>query len=190
MTTEEKNKLSKIYDSTCKAFDKILDSEVLKMQIEDLSDLNFNQVVYALSKYRTDAKNNTWPRANKIREIINPTRTHETMANESASRIRKAISDYGWCDPTGARNYIGELGWQVVNRAGGWQYICENHGVLLSPLTFHAQARDLAKSICESEILGFGDQPVALPDAKNKAGINDVIKLLSEQKSLTNGSMK
>lgn len=177
LTVTEKNNISQLYAATCKAFDKTLEPEVLKMQVEDLSDLDYLQIVDALTAYRRDGKNIHWPRANKLRELIIPKQSKESLANEAASRIRKAISDFGWCNSTKARAYIGELGWAVVERAGGWQFLCENHGVDLNQLTFHAQARDLAKAIIESSELGIHDQPIALPDIKNKPQIDNLIKL-------------
>lgn len=165
MTPNEKNEIGKLYSTTCKAFDKILDHDVLRMQIEDLCDLNFHDVVSALNQYRRNPKNTQWPRANKIREIVNPNQSVEGMANEAASRIRSAISKFGWPNPTDAKAYIGDLGWLIVERSGGWQYLCENHGIDLNPLTFHAQARDQAKAISESSNAGNFDKPVMIEKA-------------------------
>lgn len=152
LNNDEKNKLSSIYAATCKAFDKVLEPEVLKMQIEDLSDLTFEQISIALKKYRNDEKSITWPRASKIRAIINPTLSIDSSANEAASRIREAISKFGWCNSLEAQKFIGELGWAIVERFGGWSYLCQNHGLDLNPLTFHAQARDTIKAVLEKKI--------------------------------------
>lgn len=174
---KQKEFVTKIYDQTCKAFDKTLDPDVLKMQVEDLSDLNFESILSAISAYRRDGKNVMWPRASKIRELVNPKQSKDGMANEAASRIRKAISDFGWFNSEKARAFIGELGWAVVDRAGGWQYLCESHGVELNQLTFHAQARDLAKAIVESSELGIHNQPIGLSEAKNNSQLNNILKL-------------
>lgn len=162
MTAIEKTELAKLYSATCRAFDKVLDSDVLKLQIEDLADLDFKSCVQALHEYRRNPKNVFWPKASKIREIVEPELSPEAEANEVASRIRGAISIFGWPNPGAARLYIGELGWTIVNRCGGWNYVCENHGVDLNPLTFHAQARDQAKAIRESVNLGIFNQPIAI----------------------------
>lgn len=185
LTNNEKNEIGRIYAATCKSFDKILDPDVLKLQVEDLADLEFSQIVSALTKYRSDPKNNFWPRASKLREIIFPKQSIETLANEAASRIRQAISDYGWNDPQGAKKFIGDLGWNIVLRSGGWMYLCENHGVELSPLTFHAQARDLAKAMLESESLNLTNEPIML-SSENKNQISSVINFLSEKRTMPN----
>ncbi len=173
----EKNQLGQIYAATCKAYDKTLESDVLKMQIEDLADLSFDQIAAALMSYRRDEKNTQWPRASKIRAIVNPVQSPDTMANEVASRVRSAIPMFGWPNPQEARAYIGELGWAIVERNGGWQYLCENLGVELSQLTFHAQARDLAKAMIESEKLGLGNMPISLPAPAEKIQIEKLNNL-------------
>lgn len=150
LSSEEKKEITRIYDLTCKAFDKSLDRDVLKLQIEDLSDLDFNAIVQALHEYRKNPKNSFWPKANKIREIINPQFSPEAQANVIASKIREAISRHGWSNKNAAMELIGPIGWEIVERSGGWNYVCENHGLDLNPLTFHAQARDLAKSLIEN----------------------------------------
>lgn len=167
LTTSEKNELSKIYAATCKAFDKVLEPDVLKMQIEDLADLGFEQILSALKIYRSDEKNLYWPRASKIRAIINPTLSLDSASNEAASRIREAISKFGWCNGGDAEKFIGGLGWDIVQKSGGWKYLCENHGINLSPLTFHAQARDLAKSLIESKNKGISSEPIQI-ESQNK----------------------
>jgi len=177
LSYDQKKEVAKYYENTCKAFDKILDTEVLKMQVEDLADLDFQDILKALATYRRDGKNTVWPRASKIREIVNPKQSKEAMANEAASRIRKAITDFGWCNSGPAKESIGELGWTVVERAGGWQYVCENHGLDLNPLTFHAQARDLAKAVIESSELGIHDQPIGLPEPKINTFINNLVEI-------------
>jgi hypothetical protein len=178
MTNNEKTELAKIYAATCKAFDKSLEPDVLRMQIEDLSDLDFSKVVAALAKYRQDEKSITWPRAGKIRALVNPLMSRDSLANEAASRIREAIGLFGWPNGDQARKHIGELGWMVVERSGGWSYLCENHGVELQPLTFHAQARDLSKAILESKEVGVLDQPIQIE--KSESNVLDFKNLLKE----------
>lgn len=73
----------------------------------------------------------------------------DQLAHEIASRIRFAISEFGWSSTEKAKNYIGSVGWQIVERSGGWLYLCENHGLKLQPLTYFAQCRDMAKTILE-----------------------------------------
>ena len=167
MTDQQKSALGVYIANTAQFYSKEFSKAVVSMMVQDLEDLDFNKIIDAYTRYRRDGKNVFFPMPAKIRDLVNPTQSKETLANEAASRIRKAIGDFGWCNPLEARGYIGELGWAVVERAGGWSYVCENHGVDLNPLTFHAQARDLAKSMAESSELGVFDQPISLPKPTN-----------------------
>lgn len=180
----EKNQLGQIYAATCKAYDKNLESDVLKMQIEDLADLSFHQIADALLAYRRDEKNTQWPRASKIRAIINPKQSTDTMANETASLVRSAVSKFGYPNPQDARAYIGELGWAIVERNGGWSYICENLGLDLNPATFHAQVRDLAKAMIESDKAGLGNMPINLPAPPEKIQIEKLNNLITMKEIL------
>ena len=117
---------------------------------------DFNVLTGALENYSKDSKNKFFPAPANLTQYINPETSPDAQANEIASKIRQAISEIGYVSPTRAHLFIGDIGWQVVQRSGGWQYLCENHGASLSPLTFYAQSRDTAKAIIENEkISGF-----------------------------------
>ncbi len=178
---DQRNRFGKLLITTAKLYGNTIDYDVTRLIIDDLQDLNFEMCCVAMERFRLNAKNKTWPRAAEIRAIVNPTVSPEAKANEAASRIRSAIGTYGWSQPAEARLYIGELGWKIVERSGGWSYLCENHGVELSPLTFHAQARDLGKAMLESASLGEFDKPIGIPaPSKNIAGLQkaDVLSII------------
>ena len=184
MTQNERNEIGITLVNMSTYYGKTIDKNVIKMMVQDLEDLEFLDVINAFTSYRRNPANIHFPLPAKIRAIVNPKQSPDALANESASRIRKAISDFGWNNSQQARDFIGELGWKVVERSGGWMHVCENHGLSLSPLVFHAQARDLAKAICESEILGIGDQPIQLPNKSQNEQITSFVAQLSEAKKL------
>ena len=123
-----------------------LDDQVLIMYANDLEDLDFTLVKNALDQYRRNPKNKTLPLPAQIREIIQPEIDSDSLAKEIASRITGAISKFGWSNSGSAREFIGEDGWAVVERSGGWMYLCENHGITIDHGTFQAQSRDLLKA--------------------------------------------
>lgn len=172
MTENQRKELGKTLNMLSIYYNQPKPIEVLRMMVSDLADLDFNEVMEAIDSYRREPENRTFPLPAKLRIIINPVQSKESLANESASRIRAAISKFGYWQPTEAKNYIGELGWQIVERNGGWQYLCENHGVELDPLIFHAQARDLAKSMLESQAVGNFDKPIGLPEPRRSGGLS------------------
>jgi hypothetical protein len=140
-----------------------LDDEVLKMYAEDLSDLELMEVQEAMRLYRKNPKNRHMPLPAQIREMLEPQLDDDALARDAASRIVAAVSKFGWCNSSDAKAYIGELGWRVVDRHGGWLYVCENLGRSLDVGMFQAQARELAKTQIQFSRAGNLDTPPALP---------------------------
>lgn len=120
-----------------------LADQVLLMYAEDLADIPNEDVIIAYQKYRRDPKNIRFPLPAKIREIVYPENyiTPEEQAAEVAARITGAVTGCGWSNARAAEDYIGPVGWGVVQRQGGWMHICENLGVNINPSTFQAQIR-------------------------------------------------
>lgn len=124
---------------------------VIAMYAEDLEDLDLESLRREFHAYRRDPKNTRFPLPAQIRARISPTQTDEGEAHEAAARIAQAISKFGWVNPEPARKFIGELGWLVVARDGGWRTVCEtldrdNIGILKSQwkalaLTLHGRAK-------------------------------------------------
>ena len=141
----------------------------------------FENYLRACDAYAQDPKNKFFPAPVALRSYLKPEASPDAVANEVASRIRQAISKFGWPNPEDAKVYIGELGWKVVERSGGWTYLCENHGVELSPLTYFAQSRDLAKSMIETSNVGTFDMPVALP--MNRTDQRSISDRVNEQRN-------
>lgn len=166
MTQQDRGQLAMMIDRTARYYGKKIDDDVISMMIDDLQDLPLGTVLAAYNQYRLDKKNVFSPMPAQIREIIQPQVSDDTLAREAAARIPEAIRRYGYPDPVGARAFIGELGWSVVQRFGGWLYICEHHGDDLNPSTFLAQARDLAKSHAELSRTGHLGEAPALPQSK------------------------
>ena len=145
---------------------------------------SFENYMKAFDEYTKDIRNKYFPAPASLTPYLRKSQSSDGIANEVSSRIRSAISKFGWPSPAAAREYIGELGWEVVKRSGGWQHLCENLGVTLQPLTFHAQARDLAKSLHESAALGVYDQPIQIENQNNNSRLDGVIKQLANAKKL------
>ena len=183
MTIEEKKEIGVALMLTAKLYNTELESDVARMIVEDLSDLQFWDVHEALGIYRKNPKNRSWPRAADIRAIIFPVESDETKAREASARIIQAISKFGWPNPVNAEKFIGEAGWSAVLRFGGWKYICENMGTTLSPGTFLAQARDLCQAHFEQCRVGSYNKPVSLPEQKTNHGLESAGQIM---KSLAN----
>jgi hypothetical protein len=136
--------LAKIINNTAIYYGRSLEPEVLSMMCNDLDDLPVDRVLAAYDAYRRNPKNKFFPLPAQIREIVCPEEniTAEDQAREIAARICAAVPTFGWCNGHKARTYVGEIGWSVILRQGGWSYLCENLGAKIQPSTFQAQVRD------------------------------------------------
>lgn len=142
MTKQELSRTAQAFAMVAAYFRIQIDDAVLRMYAEDVSDLPFDDVIAALVSYRKDPKNRFMPLPAQIRDIIAPVSTPEEMAREIAARIEGAIVKFGHPNEAEARNYIGAEGWGIVQRYGGWNHLCQNHGLSISPASFHAQVRE------------------------------------------------
>lgn len=134
----------------------------VKMWAEDIQEYNLMDLKRAFMAYRKDKNNNFIPRPNQIIQLLEPEISPRALADEAAGRIYQAITLCGYDNSNGAKEFIGELGWRVVEREGGWVSICrtcseQNKG------TTKAQWRDMALSIIERSKYGLADIPPALP---------------------------
>lgn len=141
------NALKETIILTASYYGRTLSPQVLAMYVEDLEDLPPADVIATYKAWRRNPKNTQFPLPAQIRGIIQPEVDPDSAAREIASRIVGAISKCGWSQPKAAQEYMGDIGWEIVRRNGGWEHVCQHHGVSIDPGTFHAQSRDIAKSM-------------------------------------------
>lgn len=163
MTQDERAKVGEFWLGLAQMYGKELGRAALKIMLDSIDELDAGDVLQVFNEWSRTSKQNRHPLPAEVHSLAKKELSSEAMSNEAANRIRMAIVKFGYNNPADAKEFMGSLAWAVVVRFGGWEYICENHGVLLSPLTFHAQARDSAKSILENAALGQLDKPVQIP---------------------------
>lgn len=146
MNAQETTKLSGMLAMYAAYYRQTLPDAVLKMYAGDLSDLDFNRVSEALDAFRKNPKNRSMPLPAQIREMLEPQVDPDSAAREIAAAIQKAIVSAGWPNPERARAIIGEVGWTVIQRLGGWVYVSQGMGPIFDANTFQAQVRELVKS--------------------------------------------
>lgn len=103
-----------------------------------------------------------FPSVRSIVELIMPSTNDEFEAIEAAARIIQSVSKFGYSGASEARKFMGELGWRIVERFGGWMTVCEtmnsdNIGIL------HAQFRQLAKSQIHRAKVGMDNIAPVIP---------------------------
>lgn len=153
-----------------------IDEFVVGMYAEDLVDLPLENVLRAAREIRLDPKNTRFPLPAVIREKACPKVNDTDVARDVAARIFKAIGRHGhnWSDkdknwPAEPIAELGELGFEVAKRLGGWCRICELSAEV-NPGTFMAQLRDLAEATIKAAKAGMLTQAPALPKPVSTAG--------------------
>jgi hypothetical protein len=175
MNREERKQIGHVIVLTAQYYDRKLTPEVISMMVDDLADLDAAAVAEAFREYRRNPANRFFPLPGQIRAIVAPGFDDNSAARDAAGRILSAVSRFGWNNPERAKEYVGTLGWAVVERQGGWRNVCET-------LTFEnsgqlqAQWRDLALAISNRAKAGGADLPPAIPDKRDTGNL----KLISE----------
>lgn len=169
-----------------------LDNRTLDLYVDVLSQWPAEEVLAAGKAYVRNPKNTRFPIPphTMIAETHAVAADAKDLARDTAMKVQHAVSKFGWNNPRGAREYIGDAGWVTVERFGGWEYVCANLGVELQVTTFIAQCRDSIESQVNLERMGFNPALPAIEQSReSKRGqglvaIGDVIKGLLPPKDV------
>lgn len=179
-----KEQLGEIIFALGEYYDKKLTATQIEMYVEDLMVLKPDELVFAIKKYRTIPENHFFPLPAKLIALVTPKENTELdLGREVAGRIIQAVSKFGHNNSTSACEFIGDLGWKVVQRNGGWAAICSelnenNKGIM------QAQMRDLAISIMRMSANGTLDEPIGLPSGAMQKQIGQMVNQFSNQKTI------
>lgn len=149
-----------------------MNSDVVEMYMGILEKYSFEQIMHAITTYSQNQKNRFMFLAADLVSIIDPQPSDDSLAREISAKISAAVTKFGYPNPTEARTYIGEIGWLVVEKRGGWSHICQNLRTD-EVASFDAQNRELAKSAIIahnnpkfSHLLESMSKGMSLPEAK------------------------
>jgi hypothetical protein len=153
-----------------------LDDFVVGMYAEDLMDLPIEDIVRAVREIRLDPKNTRFPMPAVIRAKAGAATSDVDVARDVSARIFKAIGRHGhnWSEkdkawPSEPLAELGELGFEVVKRLGGWFRVCE-FSCDVSAGVFLAQVRDLTESTIRAAKSGLLHEAPALPKPEARRG--------------------
>lgn len=100
--------------------------EISVLYCNALEDLGFDRVCLAIDEIiKTRRGRDTFPSIRDIREKLEPQIDPEAEAIDICGRITEAISRIGPYRERDAREFVGEIGWALVLRDGGWRTVCE-----------------------------------------------------------------
>ncbi len=167
MNQEQRLAIGKMWLALAGMYGREIDQLALKIMLDAISDLDHKKVAQAMMDWTRTSKQNRHPLPADIRSMVNPELDKEAEAREASSRVTSAISKFGWNNPEDAKKFVGTLGWHIVERFGGWNYICQNIGVTIDLTTFQAQAREIAKATLIRGPTGLSTAP-SLPQADER----------------------
>lgn len=142
--------------------DKTLSKEMIAMYDAELAEVGYARLASAIrTVIRTRKSRDGFPSISELAQAAGAVKDAQSEGDEAANRIVQAISDFGWSSPASAREFIGELGWLVVQRAGGWESVCD---VTVKQVPFvRKQYADMAKMLYNRAEQGKLGQAPALP---------------------------
>lgn len=132
-------------------YDKTLTESAAEMIVSDLSGYEPAKILSALRICRLEL--NRFP---TIAEIIKrmSEKSDLTQVQDIIGKIFKAINWYGYTNPEGAKNMIGDVGWKAVEFFGGWQQLCDSPSddlsILRGQLRKSIEAAAEEKTRCEA----------------------------------------
>lgn len=155
------------YVALARYFGHVLPDDVLQMYADDLADLDPAAVLGAMAAARREPGRRFCPLPSDIRKHLTPSVDPGAEANDIAGRITGSISRFGYTNADRAQAHIGPVGWQVVERMGGWAHLCRTLNAAQTG-TFYAQARDLAKATLARAGQGAAARPLPAPRAPHQ----------------------
>lgn len=177
------NPIAKMLLDMARFYDQPLDERQVDLYVRVLAKFPSEQVLMAGREYIEDVRNTRFPiPPHKIMEKYLPKEPEaKDIGRETATRIRHAITKFGWPSPLNAREYIGDAAWSVVERFGGWQHICECLGVEIQESTFMAQVRDAVESQVNLGRAGIDLSKSSLDQPALPQRVSDLVKDLSDK---------
>ena len=167
--------LKKLILQNAALYDAQMNEMKLALYAQLLKDVPIRECARAFHHFANEKGRRFLPMPADILDFLDPKRDPKIEAREAASRVIEAISKFGYPSPEKAKAYIGELGWRLVERFGGWQTLCEQTGVDMNVNTLLAQMRDVGEAMSTRYEKGYGDEAPSLTE--NKKHIQSLIEL-------------
>ena len=160
-----KASIAQIVIAFAEYYDKVLSQTQLAMYVEDLLTISPEQLQAAVKQYRSDPRNDRFPLPAKLIAISKPVENEKDIGQIVAARILTGISKCGHNNHEQAKEFVGEIGWEVVRLQGGWANLCQ----LSSDDLRQEQPRwrELAISISKRATLGTLHEAPRLPSSGN-----------------------
>ena len=103
---------------------KSIDEFAMDIWVEAFLAFNKEELERALGFMRGCYREARLPTINEVECFAKQKLSAQEEAQRSVDLIAESIVKFGYTNPESAKNYIGELGWQLVQELGGWNNLC------------------------------------------------------------------
>lgn len=151
-----------------------LTPQLLSFYDRALQRFGYDKAVRAVEEAIMERRgNDKMPSIGDLAHRCAPVVTEQDNAVEAAGRILSAISKFGYARSADAHDWIGEVGWRVVEVNGGWTTLCQTVREKDVP-TWKAQLREQCASAIRRHKAGVLELPPCfdeLPHIKQIASL-------------------
>jgi len=210
MTQQERNTMGEYWVGLAQMFGRDLSKMSLKIMLDAIDDLDFQDCMNALSKWAQTSKLGRPPLPADLRDMINPPVDDRAVAIVMARKIDKSVRDHGWAwdhgimGPDGVYyvgngkpfatwkeavlEELGPIGWATICQKGGWLQT-RNSANDMEEVNFIAQTRDQIQSTMQLERQGVDLAKLDMPKPKEEthlriAGKTDALSSLTKIKEI------
>lgn len=155
----ERQKIQQAILVLAETMGKQLSPAALKLFTDALGAVTAKQVEESILQHMRGPNGRFWPSPGDLLTHIHRYQSVPQAANECVSRVLEAVSRFGYVDPKGAREFLGEAVWSALPGEIGWRDFCTS-GEHVSQSTARAQLRDRIAAQLQKE---FPTGQVALP---------------------------
>ncbi len=151
-----------------------------KIWIGCLKDYSDQEITMAFSEAASSLT--SWPAPEQIKRLCmtGELKSDEEIGQEISSRLESAISRFGYTSPDSAKEYLGQLGWKLVENLGGWVRVCSIDSNDELP-SLRKLWRENAALLSKNYYSKGNNLPPALPSPKQNNFLLEALKIASNE---------
>lgn len=186
MNEQSKNDFVKFWLNVASYYRQNIPDETIKLYVYDCREFAIEEIRTAFEKHRTSAKAEFFPVPAVLKNLARPPIDDEAEAHAAVARIQACLSPFKSAQD--AREYMGELAWEVVKAMGGWRWFGENpppnsfvqRDMFEKAKAFLIRARQGRTDVAPS--LGYTDRPQIASQTtdSSNSGASSVARLVSD----------
>lgn len=171
-------KIMQAVGAVAAATGKEVDEFGMSIYVEDLGRFEGEEFARILTRLRQAFRERTLPSVKELEDAALQRASGKNDVDEAVARICTAIRTCGTPNMSRAMEFIGELGWSIVQRYGGWAAVCavESEKDLA---VMRAQMKQTGESVRERASLGVLNEAPRLPAPAHQPALKPASALLA-----------